>query len=223
MNTTPLPAPPVVLAPPATVKDLLKRLDDIPPSRILLQPPPGTATEQDVIEAEARGRICELVDGVLVEKPVGYYEDRLAMVLGHYFETFLETNDLGIVLGGTGMMRPLPGLVRMPDVAFYSWSQFPDHLLPEGQILGHTPELAVEILSPKNTKREMDRKRGEYFGGGAQLIWQVYPKKRRVRVYTAVDKFEELGEDQTLTGGAVLPGFTLSVRRWFERAGQRKE
>jgi Uma2 family endonuclease len=223
MNITPLPEPPTVLAPPRTVRELLKRLDGIPPSRILLQPPPGTATEQDVIEAEAQGRICELVDGVLVEKAMGYYEDRLAMVLGHYIETFLDTNDLGIVLGGTGMMRPRPGLVRMPDVAFYAWSQFSDRLLPDEQILSRTPDLAVEVLSPKNTKREMDRKRGEYFGGGAQLVWQVYPKKRRVRVYTAVDQFEEYGEDQTLTGGAVLPGFTLSVRRWFERAGQREE
>jgi Uma2 family endonuclease len=223
MNIMPLPEPPTILALPETVRELLKRLDGIPPSRILLQPPPGTATEQDVIEAEARGRICELVDGVLVEKAMGYYEDRLAMVLGHYIETFLDTNDLGIVLGGTGMMRPRPGLVRMPDVAFYAWSQFSDRLLPDEQILSRTPDLAVEVLSPKNTKREMDRKRGEYFGGGAQLVWQVYPKKRRVRVYTAVDQFEEYGEDQTLTGGAVLPGFTLSVRRWFERAGQREE
>ena len=70
----------------------------------------------------------------------------------------------------------------------------------------------------------MDRKRGEYFARrGARLVWQVYPDTRRVRVYRAVDQFEEVGEDQTLTGGAVLPGFTLSVRRWFEHAGRREE
>jgi Uma2 family endonuclease len=223
MNIMPLPEPPTVLALPETVMELLERLDDIPPSRILLQPPPGTATEQDVIEAEARGRLCELVDGVLVEKAVGYYEDRLGFILGYYLETFLETNNIGIVLGAAGMMRPWPGLVRIPDVAFYSWSQFPDRLLPDEQILSRTPDLAVEVLSPKNTKLEMDRKRGEYFGGGAQLVWQVYPRKRLVRVYTAVDQFDEIDEDETLTGGAVLPGFTLSVRRWFERAGQLKE
>ena len=207
-----------------TVRDVLKHLGDIPLSRIRLRPTPGTATEQDVIEAETKpGRLCELVDGVLVEKAMGFYEDRLGIILGHFLETFLETSDLGIVLGEAGMMRPRPGLVRMPDVAFYSWSHFPDRLLPGGQILGHTPELAVEILSPKNTKREMDRKRGEYFGGGAQLVWQVYPRKRLVRVYTTVDQFDEFVEDETLTGGAVLPGFTLSVRRWFQRAGQREK
>ena len=209
---------------PETVAELLKRLDDIPASRIRLQPPPGTATEKDVIEAEAKtGRLCELVEGVLVEKAMGYYEDLLGSVLIELMGAFARKNKLGFVLGAAGMMRPQPGLVRMPDVAFYAWSQFSNRRLPRGQILDRIPDLAVEILSPKNTRREMNRKRAEYFGGGAQLVWQVYPKKLRVRVYAAVDQFEELGEDQTLTGGAVLPGFTLSVRKWFEFAGQREE
>ena len=172
--------------------ELLERLGDIPLSRILLQPPPGAATKKDVIEAEAKtGRLCELVDGVLVEKAIGYYEDRLGVVLICCFETLIEAHKLGIVLGAAGMMCPQPGIVRMPSVAFYSWSQFPNRLLPRGQILYRTPELAVEILRPDNTEREMERKRREYFGGGAQLVWQLYPETKRVRVYTAVDQFED--------------------------------
>jgi Uma2 family endonuclease len=214
------------VAPPdiETLADLLHRLGDIPLERIRFRPYPGTATEQDVLEAEARtGRLCELVDGVLVEKAVGYYECRLAVVLGYFLESYLvEKNDLGIVLGEAGMTRMEPGLVRMPDVAFYSWEHFPNRLLPAGAFLEIAPDLAVEILSPSNTEREMDRKRREYFDGGTRLVWQVYPPTRRVRVYTAVDAFVECDENQTLEGGTVLPGFTLSIRRWFERAGQRE-
>jgi len=214
------------IAPPdiETLADLLHRLGNIPLERIRFRPYPGTATEQDVLEAEARtGRLCELVDGVLVEKAVGYYECRLAVVLGYFLESYLvEKNDLGIVLGEAGMTRMEPGLVRMPDVAFYSWEHFPHRLLPAGAFLEIAPDLAVEILSPSNTEREMDRKRREYFDGGTRLVWQVYPPTRRVRVYTAVDAFVECDENQTLEGGTVLPGFTLSIRRWFERAGQRE-
>ncbi len=170
------------VAPPdiETLADLLHRLGDIPLERIRFRPYPGTATEQDVIEAEARtGRLCELVDGVLVEKAVGFYESRLAVVLGFFLERYLvEENDLGIVLGEAGPTRMEPGLVRMPDVAFYSWEHFPNRLLPAGAFLERAPDLAVEILSPSNTEREMERKRREYFGGGAQLVWQVYPPTR---------------------------------------------
>ncbi len=211
-------------APPATVADLLERFKHVPPSRILLNPRPGTATEQDVIAAvEGKRCLCELVDGVLVEKPMSYYESRLSAVLIYFLEAFLEEHDLGIVLAPDAMVQMRPGRVRLPDVSFFSWDQFPDRLLPRGQILVRTPDLAVEVLSPSNTLGEMEQTRGEYFAGRARLGWQVYPDSRQVRIYTSLDQFEEIGEGAALTGGVVLPGFTLSVRRWFERAGRWEE
>ena len=57
-----------------TLTDLPDRFGPIPAERIRRNPPPGSATEQDVIDIEEReSRLCELVDGVLVEKTVGYY------------------------------------------------------------------------------------------------------------------------------------------------------
>src|SRR5215468_1891250 len=63
--------------------ELVEQLGDIPLERIRMRPPPGTATEADVLAAlEApRKRICELIDGVLVEKPMGYTESILASYL----------------------------------------------------------------------------------------------------------------------------------------------
>ena len=56
-----------------TLDDLLERLGGISPRRVRFHPAPGTATEADVIEVEKReNRHCELVDGVLVEKAMGY-------------------------------------------------------------------------------------------------------------------------------------------------------
>ena len=47
-----------------TIANVLARLPGLPADRIRVYPSPGTATEQDVFEAEARsGRICELIDG----------------------------------------------------------------------------------------------------------------------------------------------------------------
>jgi Uma2 family endonuclease len=213
---------PATLAPPEieTLADLLHRLGDIPLERIRFRPSPGTATEKDVIELP-RGHLYELVDGVLVEKAMGYYESLLAGFLIHFLHSYLEGNPLGIVLAPDGLTRLESGLVRMPDVSFHSWEHFPNRLLPAGAFLEQAPDLAVEILSPTNTVREMDRKRSEYFAGGSHLVWQVYPATQRVRVYTSVDSFVELTEDDTLTGDPVLPGFTLSIWRWLERAGQR--
>ncbi len=201
-----------------TFDELMDRLGDIPLSRIRMKPPPGTATEADVIRA--KGQLCELFDGTLVEKPVGYYESRLALSLGFFLELYLTDHDLGIVLGESGMMRVEPNQVRMPDVAFYSWEQFPGRVLPRGSILDRVPDLAVEVLSPSNTKKEMARKRKEYFLGGCTLVWEVDPIKKTVRVYTAPDESKLVREKGTLDGGTVLPGFKLPVTQWFARAGR---
>ena len=74
-----------------TVADLLERFGPMPAGRIRTNPLPGTATEQDVIDIEAReSRLCELVDGVLVEKTVGVYESYLAMEIGSILMEFVN-------------------------------------------------------------------------------------------------------------------------------------
>ena len=204
--------------------DLLERLGDIPLERIRLRPPPGTATEEDALRAESRyNRLCELIDGTLVEKAVGWYESRLAGVIFSIIEQFSQEHDLGFVTGEAGLTRVEPGQLRMPDVSFYSWSHFPDHLLPAGQILDVVPDLAIEVLSPSNTRKEMERKRKEYFLGGTSLVWEIDPHKKTVRVYTAPDDSRLVRVKGTLDGGTVLPGFRLVVAELFRRAGARRE
>jgi Uma2 family endonuclease len=90
------------------------------------------------------------------------------------------------------------------------------------QILNVVPDLAVEVLSPSNTKREMEQKRREYFLGGCRLVWEIDPVKRTARVYTAPDESKLVREKGTLDGGDVLPGFRLPLARLFARAGKRR-
>ena len=199
------------------VAELIDHLG-VPPERIRMRPLPGLATEEDVIVTRP---LCELIDGVLVEKTMGFFESRLAVLLAYYLESYLEKNDIGFTLGEGGMMRLEHGQVRIPDGAFYSWDHFPNRVLTLEQILDQVPDLAVEVLSPSNRPKEMKRKRRDYFAGGAKLVWYVDPEKRCVEVFTAPDQSVVLDESQSLDGGAVLPGFTLSIRDWFARAGHR--
>ncbi|HUG93532.1 MAG TPA: Uma2 family endonuclease [Planctomycetaceae bacterium] len=211
----------VVLDRTETLADLLDRLGGIPLNRIRMQPAPGTATEHDLLDPQyGDSRLCELVDGVVVEKGVGYYESRLAAVLIWYLESFLRRRRLGIVVGADAHTRFRPGLVRMPDVAFVRKERLPKGKVPRTAIASLPPDLAVEIMSRSNTEREMNRKRREYFEAGVRLVWQVYPRRKVVRVYSGVDEFVELGEGDTLDGGDVLPGFSLSISEWFERADE---
>lgn len=212
------------LAEPAvqTLADLLERLGHIPLERIRFHPAPGTATEQDVLEVHDRtNHLCELVDGVLVEKAMGFYESRLAAVLIGALDAFLKEHDLGIALAPDGMMRLSFGLVRMPDVSFLAWDKFPDRKLPADPIPDLAPDLAVEVLSESNTPAEMQRKLREYFAAGVRLVWYMDPEARNVTVYTSPHDATVIGEDGILDGGEVLPEFVLPVKEWMARAGER--
>src|SRR4051812_2533333 len=104
MTATSLPPPP----PPAaldveTVADMIEQLGGIPPSRIRMRPLPGTATEQDVIDINAHeGRLFELIDGVLVEKAMGFRESLLAVVIAARLNEFVLPRNLGLVTGAYG-------------------------------------------------------------------------------------------------------------------------
>jgi Uma2 family endonuclease len=203
--------PPIV-----TVADLLDRLDGISAERVRFFPIPGTATVEDVIEIEAReNRLCELVDGVLVEKPMGMRESILAVRLILRLGAFVEAMKLGFVAGEGGMMQLRRALVRIPDVAFMSWASLPGGRLPPDAAPLLAPDLAVEILSPSNTRREMARKLREYFEAGAKLVWYIDPDPRTVAVYVEPENPTVLTEQDVLDGGTVVPGFTLALRDLF--------
>jgi Uma2 family endonuclease len=206
-----------------TLADLIEGLGSVPLERIPAHPHPGSATEEDVLRGlSGEKRLYELVDGVLVEKPMGYWESLLAGILLRILSSYTKRHDLGFVLGEAGTLRVAPGLVRIPDVSFISWSQFPTRRLPREAIPDLAPDLAVEVISQGNTEAEMRRKVREYLAAGTRLVWLAYPDKRSVRVYTTADLFTELTEGDTLSGGDVLPGFSLSIREWFDEAGDRE-
>jgi Uma2 family endonuclease len=203
---------------PDTFDQLLADLGDIHPRRVRLNPPPGRATVADVVRLNDRdGRLYELVNGTLVEKVMGFSESNLATYLIRAVGNYLDEHDIGELVGADGMMQIFPNLVRIPDVAFISSSRLPGGNVPTDQVPRIVPDLAVEVLSPGNTKREMTRKLEEYFRAGVRVVWFVNLNHRTVTVYTSPDAAELLGETDTLDGGEVLPGFRLSLTRLFER------
>jgi Uma2 family endonuclease len=74
---------------------------------------------------------------------------------------------------------------------------------------------AVEVMSPSNTAREMEKKAALYFGAGARAVWVFNPKKRTAAVYTSPSDVRVLSEQDTLEGGEVLPGFKLELSKLF--------
>ncbi len=199
-----------------TLADFQTQLGDIPAERIRLSPAPGTATQADCIAAnenEPRG-LCELVDGTLVEKAMGFEASVVAISISFLLRNFVATHRLGLVSGTDGFFS-LPSSTRAPDVAFLSRDRLPNGRFPQHAHPQLAPNLVVEVLSPGNTRAEMARKRMEYFLAGVELIWMVDCQNRSVAIYASQTEFVVVGEADTIDGGTVLPGFSCAVADFF--------
>jgi Uma2 family endonuclease len=203
------------------VADLLAELGDIPADRVRMNPPPGTATFEQLVEINEHVKpTCEWVDGTLVEKPMGQRESVLTfMIIGELY-LYVKKHNPGMFLGPDGLLRILPDVARAPDVSFIPWASLPGEKHPprSEKVPALVPELAIEVLSKSNTAREMERKRSEYFQAGVKLLWEIDPVSRTATVYTDVDRSTPIPPDGALDGGAVLPGFELKLQDLFDWA-----
>ena len=107
-----------------------------------------------------------------------------------------------------------PNRVRIPDASYIRAGRFEDDEIPIGYVL-IPPDLAVEVVSPNDTYYEVEEKVDEYLAAGVQMVWVVTPGSRSVRVFQQNSESVQLGLNQELTGGDVLPGFSCRVADLF--------
>jgi Uma2 family endonuclease len=199
-----------------TASEVIAHFGDIPIARIRTSPAPGESTEADVVELHERhDRLCELIDGTLVEKAAWWQESQLNAIIACRLMNFVSANRLGKVFGPDGMFRLEPEQIRIPDVAFISKQRFAGRAVQPSAFWELGCDLAVEVISPSNTRREMERKLNDYFAAGVAIVWLVYLNPREVVVYTAPNSSVTLRGEELLDGGAVLPGFSVPVAQLF--------
>src|SRR3972149_9666738 len=171
-------------------------------------------------ELRALGDIgpCELIEGRIVPmSPTGYAHARCEVRFGRYLDAFVSQNRLGQVIGGeVGIYTHRnPDTVRAADVAFISNERYARQKKAAG-FLEVAPELIVEILSPDDRWSEVTTKLHESFSIGVRLVWITDPNAKIVYAYRSLTDMREFQESDTLTGDAVLPGFSLPVASLFE-------
>lgn len=166
-------------------------------------------------------RFFELDEGHLVESPVpkklhGVVCCRVACLLMSYSRRLgggqAATNGVGVILGRA------PDTVRGPDVAYFAERQSAEELAAEGYA-ETPPVLAVEVLSPDDRWRQVNRKVTRFLRAGVKVVWVVDPATHDVTIHRAGREFEELGPDEVLKGGEELPGFECRVAEFFELPG----
>ncbi len=169
----------------------------------------------------------ELIDGEIIPlmTPKIFASDLYAKQIETALEQFTIPNQLGTVFVETTFILPdtsdrnwVKGS-RQPDVLFLEKARLEDYRknTPDWKqrALMLIPDLAIEIVSPTDRMPKVWRKAAVYLEDGVRLVWVINPMRNTVTVFAGDESPITLDATQTLLGGDVLPGFSLSLAQFF--------
>ena len=184
---------------------------------VLTMPDPPTAT----LAAEYDDSLYEVVDGVRVEiPPMSVFTSIIAARLHTPMYSFATQHRLGTAaMEVLFIFDPIRNRRRRPDVAFVTAARWPlDREFPQTGDWEVVPNLAVEVISPSEIFNEVLTKAHEYFKYGVEQVWLVISAVRQVYIYDSPTCVRILGDEDTIDGIGLLPGFQLPVAQLFHRA-----
>ena len=158
-----------------------------------------------------------MVKGKVYEMPpAGARHGNVAMQIGILLGGFVRANNLGGTFAAeTGfILRRGPDTVRAPDASFVARDRLTSGELPTG-FLEMAPDLAVEVVSPDDSRREIREKSESWIQAGTRLVWVIDPASRSATVYSSNGDVREVEEDGILDGEDSVPGFACSPSELF--------
>ena len=174
-------------------------------------------TYEEYLKLPEVRRRYEIIDGEMVTAP-GPSTEHQVILAQLFFHLYWFVNEHGL---GTVLFAPLDVLIereplrtRQPDLLFVSKER--SSIL--GQIVEGAPDLVVEVLSPGNTRGDMDDRLADYAGLGIRECWLVSPEGRTVEVLSLAGgnwkRVSLSGVGDTIRS-AVLQGLEVPVSQIF--------
>jgi Uma2 family endonuclease len=176
-------------------------------------------TEEELQSLPDDGFIHEVVDGELVMSPKNNYEHET--ICGRLFAALHEFNRkkrLGLVVGSSAGHWMANRNCRAPDISFIPQERLRQlGFSPKSRkFFPGAPDLAVEVLSPNNTRGEIDARLRDFFSSGTRLVWIVNPDTESVEVCHSLTQRALVGPGAELDGEQLLPGFRYPVADLFK-------
>jgi Uma2 family endonuclease len=132
--------------------------------------------------------------------------------LGSHLESYVMSHPPGVVLVEAEFQLS-EDTVRIPDLAVILGEgarQLNLYKRPAG-----APTLAVEVISPDDLARNINRKVKQYLKAGSKAVWVVYPEDHQVDIWRPGRPLEVCGADDLLEDQELLSGFSVALSILF--------
>jgi Uma2 family endonuclease len=173
-----------------------------------------TWTEDELLALKVEGKF-ELVDGELMVAATGFRHEIVLGRLWYALEHFVRERKQGTICGsGLGYWMK-NGNLRSPDLSFISSARIGTMVPDPDKYVRGAPDLAVEILSPNDSFRQVRAKAREYSESGTLSVWIIDPIEQKVLVVGAGGQERLLATGDVLEDETVLSGFSMAVSELF--------
>ena len=163
-------------------------------------------------------KTMELVDGQLAEKSVSKEAAKTEGVAYVRLWLHAQQADAAEVYPGTLGFQCFPDAprkVRKPDVSVIRMARIVALTEFDPGHMPIVPDLAVEVISPKDVHYKVIEKVQEYLDAGFPLVWVLDPAGRTLTIYPNGGPQLFLSGDDEATCEDVLPGFRCRVEDFF--------
>lgn len=176
-------------------------------------------TEEELQALPDDGFIHEVVNGELVMSPKNNFQhESICSRLQYALQSYNRQHRLGVVLGSSAGFWMFNRNCRAPDLSFIPKARLQSlHFKPTSRrFFPGAPDLAVEILSPSNTRGEIDARLKDFFASGTQIVWIIKPDEECVEVCRSLTQRTLIGPGGMLDGEPLLPGFHYPIADLFK-------
>ncbi|MEO1394398.1 MAG: Uma2 family endonuclease [Cyanobacteria bacterium J06634_5] len=158
---------------------------------------------------------CTAAGELILNPPTGGETGHRNIKIAYFLVKWIEEQGgYGVPFdSSTGFILP-NGANRSPDAAWLKTNRW--QALSKAEKTGFIPlcpDFVIELRSQTDSLSKLQNKMQEYMGNGTQLGWLIDPQNKQVEIYQINQAVEVLENPEVLSGGTVLSGFALDLKR----------
>ena len=160
----------------------------------------------------------ELIDGKAIPKiSPKRFHSRLTLALSQLLTSWAQNRGEVGIEWAVILTRNSKPWVPVPDLLYISYNRLPqDDIVDESCPV--SPELVIEIISPRQTFGEMTEKATDYVKAGVLRVWVVDAKAKTVTIFYP-DMPPQTKRDNNTLEDSLFEGLQITPQQIFQQAG----
>jgi Uma2 family endonuclease len=157
--------------------------------------------------------LYEWNNGIVEKTPrtINRSQLEIVQILSRFFTSTEAYRKMGELEKEVKMFLPKANRSRVADLAYLTAEQVKE----KEDLKPSVCEFVIEVISKNDRADDIEIKLDEYFADGVKVVWQIFPKLKKVEVYTSPESVTICRGATVCSAAPVLPDFNIKAEVIF--------